>query len=322
MEGKKIVTQIILLNILFSLIYIAPTTKAEQHYIHPTDSIQEIINTIQPNSTIILLPGIYNETFTIHKPLTITSIDPKLTHIITTTDTNKPAISITSSNVTIEKLTIQNNADGLYATGIRILHDTTIIRNCIFQNTPIGLSIWSNANILENNYFYNCTDEGIVLLSTTFSTAHKNIIRNSTFENNCDAIELQQSSYNIIQNCTMINNTHSGIDAIDKNNNYNIIKDCIIQHNSVHGIYFTHSKANIIQNCTFLNNTDGNILMIDSIDTITQSNTLLNKSSFHINSITSANDPDIEENEKKENVIQLLRQLLRQVRTMISTLVH
>jgi parallel beta-helix repeat protein len=58
----------------------------------------------------------------------------------------------------------------------------------------------------------------------------------------------------------MNKNTHSGIDAICKNNNYNQIENCTIMNNEVHGIYFSSSQQNIIKNCYFFNNSENNVV--------------------------------------------------------------
>jgi parallel beta-helix repeat protein len=177
-----------------------------------------------------------------------------------------------ASHVLLSNLIIQNNGPGLYTTGIRILKDNVTIKDCNFQNTPIGISIWSDNNTIHNCSFQYCSDEGIVLLGTSFSTANNNVISSCYFQQNCDAIELQQSCNNTIKDCVMINNTHSGIDAIDKKNDYNLIFNCTIAQNNVHGIYFTHSKDNQIINCTIEKNANGDIMTPNSKNTTITTN--------------------------------------------------
>jgi parallel beta-helix repeat protein len=285
--------------------------------INPNDNIQEIINSIKPNSTLYFTKGMYNQSFTISKPLTLTSHHPCNEVILNvTTDNNKPAITIKDCGVHISNVTIQNNGPGLYTTGIRILNGNSLIHSCNFINTPIGISILSNSNTIENCTFQNCSDEGIVLLSTSFSTANNNIIMNCLFEQNCDAIELQQSSYNHFKNCIIKNNYHSGIDAIKNNNNNNIIQNCTIHNNSVHGIYITHSKNITIQNCSFHNNSDGDIVTPYSsnirIKHLTKRNKLIitqykaKKIMDQILSETSKNKIFYDNNQKFLNIIQTI----------------
>jgi len=252
-----------LLMIIILLLSINITVKAKENssiiHINQYDDIQAIIDDSKPNTILYFSSGTYNQTFQIDKQITLTSEDPKQTFINVTSNQNKPAITISASNVSLSNMTIQNNGPGLYTTGIRILSNQTSIHNCVFQNTPIGISIWSNNNSIDSNTFIRCKDEGIVLLTTAYSSANNNTISHCIFKENCDAIELQQSCYNLIEHCIMINNTHSGIDAIIKNNNYNVISNCTITHNKVNGIYFSHSKENKIIDCVIAHNTDGDI---------------------------------------------------------------
>lgn len=70
--------------------------------VNPGDSIQTAINTASNGDTIIINPGSYTESFTINKPLTITSDG----NVATTTITGK--ITVTSSDVVVEELTVTN----------------------------------------------------------------------------------------------------------------------------------------------------------------------------------------------------------------------
>ena len=71
---------------------------------------------------------------------------------------------------------------------------------------------------------------------------------------------MQHASNNRIINCNILNNTHSGIDAIVQQNNNNIIYNCIISNNSAHGIYLSDSHNNIIIKCRIYKNKDGDII--------------------------------------------------------------
>jgi parallel beta-helix repeat protein len=259
MKRKKAIGLIIFI-VLIHLINYVPLISAQTVYIDPNDNIQQIINNIEPYTTIFLNEGEYHQTFQITKPLHLTARNPALTIINATSKTNKPAIIISSSKVLISNITIQNNGPGLYTSGVRILKDESTIQDCVFTDTPIGISIWANNNTILNCQFINCSDEGIVLLSTMISTANNNFIGYCKFVNNCDGIEMQQSSMNTIDSCIFNNNYHSGIDGINSNNNNNIIQNCTITNNSVHGIYITNSQNNTIKDSYFYNNTDGNII--------------------------------------------------------------
>ncbi len=264
MNGKLIMLIVLLLITSLSYMPISTAKTPKTIIINPLDDIQEVIDSIDPLSTVILTKGIYNQSFTIFKEIKIMGEDPLETIINVTTEKNKPAITISCPYVNLSNITIQNNGPGLYTTGVRIINENTTIHNCVLKNTPIGISIWSNNNTIQKSTFINCSDEGIVLLSTSFSTANNNKIIQCLFKQNCDAIELQRSCNNLIQDCIMVNNSHSGIDAIDKDNNMNIIKNCTIENNAVHGIYFSQSDENQIINCKFKKNIDGDVVTPNS----------------------------------------------------------
>ena len=230
------------------------------HIQESTYKIQSLIDEANPFDTIIIPKGIYNQTLVISQPLTLTSTNPLETIIDAHTPINQAAITIRSDQVYISNLTIRNSGPGLYTTGIRVLANKTTIDSCIIHHTSVGIAVWSSHNTISNCNFHRCNDEGIVLLNTSYLTCTYNTIVNCSFFYNCDAIELQQSSHNIISNCTMKYNTHSGIDAIKNNNNHNIITACTISENRVHGIYLSHSSYNIITSCTLDNNSDGDLI--------------------------------------------------------------
>jgi len=72
---------------------------------------------------------------------------------------------------------------------------------------------------------------------------------------NCDGIELQYASTNLITGCRFEKNTHAGIDAIQADNNHNTIKDCVFTDNDAFGIYLSRSHHTLISDCCFSNDT-------------------------------------------------------------------
>ncbi len=232
--------------------------------VNPDQNIQEIITSSPPYSKIVLNPGVYQQPITIQKSISIAGKDPNLTFLNIKTNPNNAAITLQKKDTVLSNVTITNTAEGLYTTAIRINAPNCTIENCTVRDTPIGIAAWSSHTNIRYNSFYNCSDEGILLISTSISNSNYNHIRNCHFENNCDAIELQYSSYNVIEHCTISQNTHSGIDAICNSNDYNLIDNCTIENNTVHGIYFSSSKENIISNCYFSNNGEDNVLFAHS----------------------------------------------------------
>jgi len=251
------------------MIFIQIRTISEENKIITVDingngdftNINEAINNSPEKSTIYVKKGVYNEILNIQKELKIISEDKYQTIINPISKENHYAIRLGAQNIVFDGFTISNRAPGIYTNAIRISSDYIKIKNCIIHDNPVGIAVFTSNNIIENCIFYNCKDEGIALIGSTYHICSKNLIKDCTFYNNCDGIELQYSSNNIISNCHLFNNTHTGIDAIASSNNFNKIKDCQIHDNQVHGIYFSDSSDNEINNCEIKSNYDGNIIM-------------------------------------------------------------
>lgn len=307
-DQKRTISLIIALLILLCTyplesISIADKPSSDLLIVYPHHNIQEIIDSAQPNTTIIFQKGTFTQSFHVSKPLTLIGSSPDTTRFSIETKPNNPAITISSPFVTLSNLTITNTANGLYTTGLRIDSKLVHISNCIFNNTPIGVAIWNDYTFISNCTFSNCSDEGILIITTSISTSHSNIIKNSCFFNNCDGIELQHSSNNKIINCTFFNNTHAGIDAICDNNNNNEISSCTFQSNNAYDIYFASSKHNQITQCTFENKSKS-VVFTPSFSTNSIDETI------DIQSIEQAQKPpnsiDNQRVIQNENLIQLI----------------
>ena len=224
-------------------------------------SIQQAINYARSGSTVYVKPGEYTELIEIKKSLSLLGEDKESTLINPISEKNKCAVYVGASNVFVSGFTITNEAPGLYTQAIKIASENTKISECNIYDTPVGIAVWTDNNIIEDCIFRGCKDEGIALLGSKNNPCNYNTISNSVFYENCDAIELQYSSGNTISSCEIYENTHSGIDAIASNNNKNTISNCNIYNNDVHGIYLSSSKENKILNCEIENNFNGNIVM-------------------------------------------------------------
>lgn len=235
-------------------------------YLTPQDDIQEIIDDAVPYSILSLAPGIYTQELLIHTPLIIKGSSDDTTVFIVETGTNKPALTISAEHTTLQHLTIINTGKGIYTTGVRVTSAYCTITRCHFKDTPVGIALWSSYNTIAYSTFFNCSDEGIVIISSSLFTADNNTIDHCEFIKNCDGIELQQSSYNMIRDCLFDSNTHDGIDAIKSNNDHNKIVNCTIINNQVHGIYFSRSNNNSIQECIIANNTDADVLFTPDLN--------------------------------------------------------
>ena len=217
-----------------------------------TTTIQDVINHARPNSTIQLPAGTYTEILTINKPLHLKGEGTPRTILSPTSENNGYAIRIIAEGVTLSDLDISNQGPGLYTTGVKISAANTTIQKCTFYNTPIGIAIWSSENTISGCEFSDCDDEGIVLLGTSTSECNNNTITSCSFYKNCDGIELQYATDNTIEYCIFNQNTHAGIDAIESNNNNNIISHCEFTANQGFGLYLAGSSHNTITGCSFV----------------------------------------------------------------------
>jgi len=221
--------------------------------------IQDAINNAPELSTIFIKAGTYSEIIDIKKNINLIGEDKYKVLINPISEKNKYAMRIGAPNVKISKLGITNGAPGPYTSGLYISASYTELEDCNIYDTPIGIAVWTPNNTINNCYIWGCKDEGIALLGSTSSECNNNKITNCILHNNCDGIELQYSSNNIIANCEIRDNTHMGIDAITSSNNKNTISNCTIFNNKVNGIYLASSSDNKILDCLISNNKDGNI---------------------------------------------------------------
>lgn len=224
--------------------------------------IQEAINNAQEGATILIKSGTYNEILNINKKITLLGEDKNKTFINPISEKNKYAIRLGSPNIIIKNLSISNGGPGLYTTGVKITASNVRVENCNIFDTPVGIAVFTSCSIIYNCKFWGCRDEGIALIGSSLSKCTSNEISNCIFHNNCDGIELQYSTDNIIINCEFFDNTHTGIDAISSSNDRNEIINCKIYNNSVHGIYLHSSSSNKITDCMLSNNKDGDIVEV------------------------------------------------------------
>ena len=232
-----------------------------------TWSLQESITTAAPNTTIQLAAGTYTEILTIDKPLHLKGQGITQTILTANSSMNGYAIQITAPGVIISDMTIINIGPGLYTTGIKISAPNTTIQSCVFENTPIGIALWSSQNSIRGCDFRGCDDEGIVLLGTSTNPCTNNTIASCTFSGNCDGIELQYATHTIITACTFTKNTHAGIDAILSQNNQNVISSCTFTENAGFGLYLAGSCETVISQCTF---SDDTLTFVHAVNTTIQ----------------------------------------------------
>jgi hypothetical protein len=219
--------------------------------IESTNQLQNQLDSYLKDATVSLSASTYTQQITITTPLAISGT-PNRTFFNVTSPANSYAIHVATSFVTLTDLIIENHGSGLYTTGIKITADNVLIRNCTIKNTPVGVAIWADYVTIEDCVFENCEDEGIALLGSSMRIVQNTVIRNCTFINNCDGIELQNAFNTTIQNCYFINQTHAAIDAIGRNNAYIVIDSCEIEKSKVYDIYLANSQYTTISETQFI----------------------------------------------------------------------
>jgi len=232
--------------------FYTPDGLGDTFYVDSSDlSLQQILNTVPEGSTVYLSAGVYSEQLLITKPLKIIGEDAEQTILRVCSPKNSFAVHITASGVTLEHITIINTGPGIYTTGVKVTASSTHITSCHFQDTPIGIALWSSDNTIDSCAFSNCDDEGIVLLGTTLNSCENNIINNCVFSNNCDGIELQNAVETAIKDCTFQDNSHAGIDAIGMKNSQILVSTCIFSDNQAFDLYDASQTAVQLDSCSF-----------------------------------------------------------------------
>jgi len=200
----------------------ASVSEAKTIYV-PDDyaRIQWAVNAASAGDTIIVRDGIYYESITVSKHLTIKSENGSDNCIVDSGGFGD-VITLYADGITIEGFTVRNSSGSCWP----ILH--------------AGIKVFSNANRIA----YNCITNnwaGVYL----GSSYNNNIIANNTVSNNEVGIYLDYSSNNIIANNTVSSNNDDGINLWSSSNN-------IIANNTLllNGMSVLHSYDNTVVNNT------------------------------------------------------------------------
>ncbi len=171
-------------------------------------SIQEAIDNSTSGDTIFVYAGTYAENVdTKLKKVTLTGENRELTFI--EGQNTDPVVRIGNSDTTIEGFTMKGSSDEI------ILQVATLCEDVYITN-----------NIIKN---------GIQGISLSVPTSRINIIGNTIFDNVYVGIQVQTSTYTLIQGNTIIDNGAQGID-LALNSNHNSILNNTITGNGEEGI--------------------------------------------------------------------------------------
>jgi len=189
-------------------------------------SLQEVLNNA-PSGAILKLPnGVYNGKIIISKPVTILGMG---NNVIIKGDNQGRVISINSSDVILQNITITNSGDRIENLDSAILMNK--VKNCIVDSCKILNSLYG----IDMNRVQNCT------ILNNYITS-----KNNPISLKGDAIKLWYSKNNIIKNNIMDSTKDV---KITFSNNNTFINNTFI--NNRFGLHLTKSDNNIIKNNTF-----------------------------------------------------------------------
>ena len=220
--------------------------------------LQDAIDAAKPGSKLELPAGVYKGNIVINKPLII---DGKNQKAIIEGDGKGTVISVKSSNVTIENLTIRHsgNEHERVDAGISVKNahgsNDSLIRNVTIKNNRIvdclfgiDLQMVSNSKIINNyitskKYSLGLRGDGVRLWYSNDNLLKGNVLYKSrdfvVWYSHGNLIEKNRGEYGRYS----LHFMYAG---------KNIVKDNVYKHNSV-GIYFMYSKdseayGNLIEN--------------------------------------------------------------------------
>jgi len=270
----------------------ASISEAKTIYV-PDDyaKIQWAVDNASARDTIIVRDGIYYESITVSKKLTIKSENGSENCIVNGTGSN--VFTLKADGIRIEGFTITG---GKYGIHLRDSNNNTIINNIIRSNN-VGMHIWnSNNNIMSDNIICSNKWNGIYLRDSNNNSILNNnissndyggiylkennnnsILNNNISLNNGFGIDLCGSNNNIVSNNNICSNKWDGIILEDSNNNS--ISNNIISSNKWNGIRLSFSNENTIKNNEFVN--DG-FYVLCSYGNIVEDNKVNGKPLFYL----------------------------------------
>ncbi|MEA1994275.1 MAG: right-handed parallel beta-helix repeat-containing protein, partial [Euryarchaeota archaeon] len=234
------------------LTVINPVSAADIHVPGDYSTISDAITNANPNDTIYVHAGTYNENLTIGKNLSligdgaaVTTIDGGGSYVIT----------VNGAVVNISGFTITNGGEGIYYNGA----SGTIENNTVTENDDIGIECSYNSNpTITNNAITRNETYGIECYTNSSPT-----ITNNTITQN-EGSGIYNSN---LSNPTITNNTITGNDnrGIYNTSSSPIITNNIIAGNDSDGVINQYAGSSpIITNNTITGNLDDGVRNIDS----------------------------------------------------------
>ena len=235
------------------------------------ETIQGAINQAHAYDTLIVQPGIYNETLLISKTLTLRSVDPLLTVIQGNLTGN--VIYVTADNVTIEGFSVRCGGNGTKAEnygGIKIESNDDRIINCIItENNQYGVYLRrSYRTLIKYCTIHSNGENGIYFYDSSYIQLDNNTVYNEKI-----------GIYARLTNSSITTNTISSTETTGLFFGYisrdNMVKGNRIEHNN-DGIQVKGGKENTFTENIFFNNTKGLYFCCGGSDNTVYRNVFMN----------------------------------------------
>ncbi|MGD6850480.1 MAG: NosD domain-containing protein [Candidatus Bathyarchaeia archaeon] len=174
---------------------VSPSGPSDYHSIGPA------FKAAAPGDIILVAAGVYLESLTVNKSITIIGENPKTT-FIRGSNQNGAALNITADNVIVCNFSIRNLAQNTPALTIFHTSNVTIANNTI-TNSPIGITLYgASTSTIANN---TLTANTYALLTDSYT--HNNTLYQNCIINNTLGLSLGSSYQNIFYHNNFINNT-------------------------------------------------------------------------------------------------------------------
>ena len=208
--------------------------------------LQKTIDSAPFGATIKLPSGIYEGSIVINKPLNIIG---NTKDVIIDGAANSKVITINSSNVTLENLTIQNSGSNMHSldSAIFIKKSKNIkINECKILDSLYGIDMYMVENSVISNNYITSKDYDISLRGDALKIwhSHNNLISHNTITKSRD-LNLNYSNNNQIINNNISNSRFALKISYSKDN---LIKNNIFKYNSVSLMLMMNENSKVLNN--------------------------------------------------------------------------
>jgi len=239
-------------------------------------TIQEGIDNAEPYDKILIKSGVYKEHITIDKEGLILQGENKYNTILDGCNTLDDGIFVTSENVIIDGLTIEDFRDDDFLSwaqaGIKIYSSNVVVNNTILHTNRIGIEIYSGA--------YNATVTNNELINDGIGLG--NYFKSSEYPNITQKDFLHNIVNNTVNGRPMYYYTNKDDFAIPYDAGQIILVNCtnftirdLYMSNNDFSVIVAYCYNSLIENIT-ITDTDGEVLLYHCENITIQNNTITN----------------------------------------------